>query len=123
MTDRGGLAEPTELCFAVTALAVKYFTIISDSIDMKKKLLCCQNQRFVFVKAAHDVVYSSRLMRPLLNTYCASGHANFNLIVETAFNCFAKNELKRINSKPSLAEPPTKNLRKIRKLTSKASKD
>ena len=50
----------------------------------------------------------------LSSTKLNGGHANFSLIVITAFNCFAKNELKRSNA-PERDEPPEMN-RKIRKL-------
>ena len=45
----------------------------------------------------------------------------FSLIVQSAFNCFAKNHLKRLNAKPMLEKAPKKNFRKLRKLISKAS--
>ena len=120
MTNRGGLSEPTELCFGVTTLAVQYYTAISGNSNIMKKLLCCQNQQAVFVEAVCDVVQAFLCGGPLF-VRCESSHDNFVPIIQTAFNCFAKNELKRINCKATPAELPAKNLRKIRKLTSKVS--
>ena len=45
-----------------------------------------------------------------------AGHANFDLIVITAFNCFVKTELNQLNV-PKRDKPPEMN-RKIHKLQS-----
>ena len=49
----------------------------------------------------------------LLKQTCSVGCSNFHSIIETIFNCFAKNELKRINDKKELPESSSKKLRKL----------
>jgi len=39
MVDRGSLSEPTELCYAVTALAVQCYTVIAGNDVIMKKLM------------------------------------------------------------------------------------
>ena len=121
MADRGGLAEPTEYCYGVTALAVHYYSAIAANDAMLQKLLTFKNQRSVFVAAITHCTLSSQVLRKLTNVKCSAKHSNFDYIVQSSFNCFAKNLLKRLNSRPSLEEPEKKT-RKMRKLTSKASK-
>ena len=121
VADRGGLSEPSELCFMVTTLAVQYFSAISANSDIMKKLMCCQNQREVFVNAVRQVAESSAILGGLLFVECDASHNNFDLITQTAFNCFAKNELKRMNSKSIPEDMPARKQRKIRKLSSKGS--
>ena len=121
--NRGGLSEPTEFCFAVTIVAVRCYTTLSGNGDMMKKLLQTSNQRRVFITAVRKMVETSALLNGLLNVECTSSekHKNFDLVIQASFNCFAVNELKRLNSKPVAEEIPAKTLRKIRKLTSKGS--
>ena len=78
------------------------------------------NQRSIFLSAVRSVINSGQISSDVLNVSCDMQHINFDLIVQTAFNCFAKNELKRLNASRMAEEPPAKQLRKIRKLTSKA---
>ena len=121
--NRGGLSEPTEFCFAVTIVAVRCYTTLSGNGDMMKKLLQTSNQRRVFITAVRKMVETSALLNGLLNVECTSSekHKNFDLVMQASFNCFAVNELKRLNSKPVAEDIPAKSLRKIRKLTSKGS--
>jgi len=121
MANRGGLSTPSEICFTITALTAQYYTVITRDEAKLHKLLTQPNQRKVFVKATSVAISSSASLQCLLNVKCASNHQNFELIVQTAFNCFAKNQLKRLNSRPMAEEPPAKVLRKVRKLTSKAA--
>ena len=58
LIDRGGLAEPTELCFATTALAVQHYSAILSDEAAKKKLWSFTNQRAVFIA--------------ILSNFCAS---------------------------------------------------
>ena len=82
---------------------------------MKIKLFTVTNQRSTFLCAVKKTMASSALNNAVIQT-CTAGHANFDLIVITAFYCFAKNELKRLNA-PKRDEPPKMN-RKIRNLQS-----
>ena len=53
----------------------------------------------------------------LLNQNCANNHCNFEFILQTAYNCFVKNDLKRLNSRSR--DPPAKTARIMQKLSSK----
>ena len=113
------LFEMANHCFAVTIGAMQYFTAVSSNCEDLKKLLSLNNSRPVFARAS-SAVEKSRTSCDLTNVKSSVNHLNFNLIVLAAFNYFAKNQLQRTNSRPSLDDPPQKSLRKIRK-TSKTS--
>ena len=113
--NRSGLAQPTEFCFAATTLAVQYYLSLLSCDEAKSKLFACQNQRSAFVQAILTVAHKSAL-----NQICTLGHYNFVLIVQTAFYCFAKNELKRLNA-PKRDDPGPMS-RKVRKFTNKSAK-
>ena len=117
--DRGGLAAPSEFCFATTTLAVQSYSAVNSNDEMKKRLLTCENPRSLFVTSLSQSVKSRPLLAPLSLQKCANNHNNFELIIQCAFNCFSKNELKRINSRKN--EPPAKMSRTVRKLTSKST--
>lgn len=116
MANRGGLAEPTEFCFVVTAVAVQWYSTISSDKLAKHRLLSDSNSRTLFVSAVFGAINSSDSLRSLLSQRCLDNHNNFHLIVQSAFNCFAKNELKRWNA-PQM-EAPAKMVRTATKLTS-----
>ena len=115
--NRGGLSAPTELCFATTALAVQAYNAISTDDETKMKLLTGNEHRAVFAKALHRLASSTSAA--VLNQQCSQQHENFDSVVQAAFNCFAKNELKRLNCKK--ADPPAKMQRTARKLNSRAT--
>ena len=50
----------------------------------------------------------------------SAGHQNFEMTANTAFNCFAENEMKRFSVSQD-APPTLSSNQKIRKLTSKGS--
>jgi len=102
--NRGGLAAPTELCYSITALAVQSYNAVSSDSEAKMRLLTVNNQRPVFARAL--LLLASTNSVALLNQQCSNKHDNFDLVVQAAFNCFAKNELKRLNCQK--AEPPAK---------------
>ena len=120
MANRGGLSEPTEHSFAITAIAMQCYTTVASDVSALNKLFQCTNQRQAFVNAMRKMAQLKPAILKLLNVKCSRGHAAFNAIVCSIFNCCAKNELKRLNSKPMLQEPPAKTLQKVRKLTSKS---
>ncbi len=97
MADRGGLSSPTEMCFAVTAIAVQYYHAVMLNQSVMAKLLLEKNQRATFVEAACTVASSSTEFSSIATHQCAAGHVNFQLNLQRVFNCFAKNELKRLN--------------------------
>ena len=117
--DRGGLVGPSELCFAVTALAVQSYAAISSNEDMKNHVMLADNPRSLFVASLSQLVQSRPLYAPLFSKKCDKNHNNFALIVQCAFNFFSGNELKRINSRKN--EPPAKMSRTARKLTGKTT--
>ena len=121
MADRGGLSEPTEFCYAVTTLAVQCYTAISENDEIMKKLLRCSNQQRVFMSAVRKFLCSVNALSNLAYIKCNQNHENLNLILQKTYNCCAKNQLKRMNSRPMLETPPPKALRTISKLTSKGS--
>ena len=47
--NRRGLAEPTELAYAITALSVQCYTLIVQNKSIMKKLLTCTSPRSVFI--------------------------------------------------------------------------
>ena len=120
IADRGGLAAPTEFCFAVTALSVQFYSAIAADISIKHKLFASKNQRYDFTIAIMNVMQAHSNFKNLVHQKCSAGHQNFEMIVKSTFNCFAINEMKRLNV--SQDAPPTLSCnRKIRKLTSKGS--
>ena len=121
MVDRGGLSQQSDYCYGVTSLAVLYYSAIAAEKSIMGRLMRGGNQRSIFLSAVRSVINSGQISSDVLNVSCDMQHINFDLIVQTAFNCFAKNELKRLNASRMAEEPPAKQLRKIRKLTSKAS--
>ena len=117
-TDRGGLSAPSEYCFAVTTLAVRSYAVLSSDHDTKKKFLCLSDPRTVFESALFNAIERLGCCYSLLHQVYASDHCNFDMIVKSAFNCFAKNELKRLNSS-AIVEIPAKVSRSISKLSGK----
>ena len=109
----------SELCFAITALAVQSYSAVSSNEDMKKHLMLADNPRSLFVSSQSQLVQSRPLYAPLFFKKCGKNHNNFALIVQCAFNCFSRNELKRINSRKY--ESPAKMSRTAQKLTSKTT--
>ena len=114
--DRGSLAMPTEFCFAITAIAVHGYNAISSDDTIKERLLLSRNQRLIFVFSVLKVIAFSDC-KDFLNQKCTKNYCNFGFILQTAYNCFAKNELKRLKSRSK--HPPSKMARNTRKLSSK----
>jgi len=73
MANRGGLSAPTQLCFAMTAIAVQLH--LHRMIWLKKKLTM-SNQRFVFTTAVSEVV-GNDFHETLLKQQCSAGHFIF----------------------------------------------
>ena len=121
MADRGGLSEPTEFCYAVTILAAQCYTAFSENDEIMKKLPECSNQRRVFMSVGQNFSSSVNALSSLAHIKCYQNHENFNLILQKAYNCCAKNQLKRMNSRPMLETPFPKALRTISKLYSRGS--
>ena len=52
IANRGGLSEPSTFCFAVTIVAMQYFTAVTSNCEDLKKLLSLNDSRAVFAKAS-----------------------------------------------------------------------
>ena len=79
-------------------------SVITSDKFIKRKLLSHINSRALFVASVLGLFDSSDTLCSMAHQKCAKNHKNFEMIVEFAFNCFAKNELKRLNV--SQPEPP-----------------
>ena len=119
MADRGRLSVPSEYSFAMTALAVQCYAAIIFDESVKHTMMSASCQRSVFVAAVKNIVKESTQYCGMLRHACNAGHCNFELFLAVVCNCFAKNELKRLNA-PKTEAPPMM-ARKIRKLTSGSS--
>ena len=82
----------------------------------KRQLLTASNQRGIFAGALIRFVSVSA---PAILQRCTQNHENFELIVQSAFNCFTKNELKRLICRKS--EAPARMQHTTRKFSSKRS--
>ena len=100
MVDRGVLVEPSSFCFATTILAVQLFNSLSSNDDNMKRLLALNNPRAVFTNASALVAKAS-ISCDLTEVKCSLDH-------RTVFNCFAENQLKKLNNCPSLENSPVK---------------
>ena len=113
--NRVGLSVPTEYCFGVCCFAVQLHNCILANKSARSKLLSAKNQRAAFIFAATKFAESNTYVVSAEQT-CAQGHNNFVLTLQTIFNCFAKNELKRINQ--CTVAPPQKLAHTVRELQS-----
>ena len=123
LADCGGLSASSEYCFAITAFAVQCYTTIAMDDSIMHRLLMCSNQRNTFVNAVAKSVQSPEILLSLFHIQCSAKHANFQFILQSVFNCCAKNQLKRTNGRPNLSDLPSKAMRCIKKLTGKSSSD
>ena len=94
IADRGDLSTPLEFCYTVTALAVQYYLALTDNDHARIRFLTLSNQREAFIFALKKALPFQNCSLLLQRS---AGHLNFTAIIESAFNCFAKNEPKRIN--------------------------
>ena len=67
--------------------------------NKKTKFFSLQNQQSAFIFALVKYTGSSLFFSILLKQTFSAAHANFQSIIETAFNCFTKNQLKCINDR------------------------
>ena len=97
LADRGGLSPPKQYCFAICALGVQVYNQIRQDDNICQQFLCLNNQQATFVDILTQIVQGKTGHAFLVDQLCENGHCNFVPIVQSPFNCFAKNELKRIN--------------------------
>ena len=93
-------------------------SVITSDKFIKQKILSHINSRTLFVASVLGLFDSSDTLCSMVHQKCAKNHKNFEMIVESAFNCFAKNELKHLNV--SQPEPPSKMTCTVQKLNSKS---
>ena len=80
------------------------------------------NQRAIFVDILTQIVQGKTGHAFLVDQLCENGHCNFVPIVQSLFNCFAKNELQRINQCEIEAPAKISKLsRGLQKLASKST--
>ena len=113
----GGLFISTKFCFVISSLAVQYYIAMINDDVAKKKIMTFRNQQSAFVAAVKVMVQKSNFSAAIFKL-CLASHYNFELILKIVFNCFAKNELKRLNTPK---EEPQLRSRKMRKLNSGSS--
>ena len=116
--NRGGLSVPTEYCFGVCCFAVQLHNCILANQSARSKLLSAKNQGAAFIFAVTKFAESDT-HAVLAEQTRTQGHNNFMLMMRTMFNCFAKNEFKRINQ--CTRASPEKMARTITKLNSQTS--
>lgn len=122
MANRGGLSSPSEYTFAVATLGAKFYhAMINGPPRIMQEFYKRKNHQQVFVHSVHETLCSNDMLQCLLSKRCNQLHSNFELILSIIFNCFAKNELKRINAQSMANELVSKTTRVCRKLTSKGS--
>ena len=107
MPNRGGLVKPSAFCFATTVFAMQFFNALASNAKIMKRLLTLNNPLAVFTNASTAVANAS-LSCDLTDIKCSSDHTNFKFIVQTVFN-----QLKKLNSRPTIEDPQEKSLREI----------
>ena len=120
MTDRDGLPVPSDYLFAVTTPAVQCYAATTHDEKAKSKMVATPCQQSVFVTAVKNFVSKSTYYLAMMCDKCTAGHCNFDLFLAIVFNCFAKNELKRLNVPEN--EPPAAISRKIRKVAAQTKR-
>ena len=70
---------------------------ISGIDSILQKFLCLKNQRAALFAVLTETFKENVDHKFMLKHTCAEEHCNYILIAQSSFNCFAKNELKRIN--------------------------
>ena len=122
MANRGGLSSPSENTFAVATLGAKFYrAMMNGPPTVMEEFHKRKNHKQVFVDSVHETVRSNDMLQCLLSTSCNQLHCNFKLILNIIFNCFAKNELKRMNAQSIANDPVPKATCVCGKLTSKGS--
>ena len=107
MANRGGLSSP--YTFAVATLGAKFYrAMMNGPPTLMEEFHKRKNHQQVFVDSVHETVRSNDMLQCLLSTRCNQLHCNFKLILNIIFNCFAKNELKRMNTQSIANEPVPK---------------
>ena len=102
------------------ALAVQAYEAITSDADAQKALMQYRSQRHAFIQTVSNRVKTSNFYSIVKNLSCKQMHKNFEIILQIAFNCLAKNELKQLNQ--SQMEAPAKMTRTVKRLRPKVVK-
>ena len=114
--------HPNIRTFAVGTLGAKFYCeMMNGPSTVMEEFHKRKNYQEVFVNSVHKTVRSNDMLQCLLSTRCNQLDCNFKLISNVIFNCFAKNELKRMNAQSIASDPVPKATCVCRKLTSKGS--
>ena len=93
---------------------MQFFNALASNAKNMKRLLTLNNARAVFTNVFTAVANASRFC-DLTDIKCSLDHTNFKFIVRTVLITFAKNQLKKLNSCPTIENPQEKRLGKISK--------
>ena len=116
--DTDGLYLPTAFTYSMITFSTQFYTAINADTTVKRNLLKSSIPWANFTLATTNVLKVQDHANLVIQK-CPSGHMNFELIVKAA-RCFAKNDLKRLNTAKDAPASLLCN-RKLRKLTSKDS--
>ena len=105
MADRGGLSVLSDYSYAVTTPAVQSYAATTHDEEATSRMMATPCQRSVFVTAAKNFVSKSTYYSAMMCDKCTAGHCNFDLFLAIVFNCFAKNELKRLKVPENEPQP------------------
>ena len=76
--SHGGLSQPSEFIYTVTALALQHYMVILSTIELTKtKFLFMSNLQSVFRKALINIVAATETLSDLLFQQCSAGHFEF----------------------------------------------
>ena len=111
MANRGGLVQPSDLCFLISAFGYLAYNVICEHV--KSRFLLEKHHRIAFVKAVSEFVKHTSCDDIRVSMRYHSEHSVIEPILTRMYNCLAKNELKRMNAKEDLSVSITKKCRKL----------
>ena len=111
MANRGGLAQPSDLCFLISAFGYLAYNVVCE--HDKSRFLLEKHHRLIFVKAVSDFVKRTSSDDICVSMRCVSEHSVIEPVLTRMYNCLAKNELKRMNAKEDLSASVTQKCRKL----------
>ena len=96
--NRGSLAAPNDALFTTCAFGMQTYVQIKEEESTFKRLVATKCPAETFVEFLCEIAKQSTEWQCLVNINCKRGHLVFRRILTKLFTCFAKNELKRMNS-------------------------
>ena len=116
MANRGGLAEPSDLCFMICAFGYLAYNHIFEHARIKSRFLLEKCQRSIFVKAVCE--FLKCIDDTHVSMRCVVNHSIIEPVLIRLYNCLAKNELKRMNVKEDLTATTSRKCRKLQSASS-----